>query len=165
MTTTSYERNFTIQAAHFNNSQAYDDFYAVIDIQRETRGPSEVDLILKVLNSIHGHNFEIKIIAIGYLPEVEEGEEGEEEEAPTVWNQDYLIDDVELEKIVMEWDNKNLSTHPDFSNTRTRATTERMSLILLQKLKKIFQDQDIEWSVLVKETKDVKATSQQKWSV
>lgn len=128
-----YERKFMIQAAHFNNEQAYKHYYSAL-IQPE----NAVELLKTVLNNIHGHNFFITVEVSG-----------------TFGKLPWLIDDISLTDVVMDWDNQNLSAHRDFLKDKLRATTENMASVLWGKLTDIWPK--LRFKITVEETPNIKA--------
>lgn len=113
-----YIRTFHIQAAHFNSERAYQAAWEFA--AQEEVAPLE---IVHALTDVHGHNFKIVVTLKG-----------------TLNGKPWLVDDVALAGVVMEWDNTNLSMHPDFLDEHCRATTERMAETLLDKLRVAFGD-------------------------
>ena len=114
-----YHREFMISSCHFNGADIYRAY-------RELTEPSiQVDelrlirlqmLAFQVLVGTHGHNFKIVV-------EIEDHFEPQN---------DYLVDDVLIEALVMQWDNTNLSVHKDFKGLR--ATTENVAHLLSRKI-------------------------------
>lgn len=96
-----------------------------------------------MLSCIHGHNFRIEIEI--HAPIYER-------------NADWVVDDAELQRIVAEWDGKNLSVHPDFLTPRIRATTENMADILLNKLINKVKGSKLAFTVTVHETDEISAS-------
>lgn len=118
-----YERTYRFSASHFNLRSTYESVWGMraAGIQNPPSGLIAVDVgvLEKCFLDIHGHNFKATV-----------NFEGE------VLSKDgWLIDDVSVEKVIMEWSGINLSMHPDFIATRERATTENMAKKLLQKLR------------------------------
>jgi 6-pyruvoyl-tetrahydropterin synthase len=134
----NYYRTFHISASHFNSRKAYETYWALRDSDGVLVLPTKGDLLL-AFQEIHGHNFKIEVHAAGQL-----NREG------------WVVSDLDVEKIVMQWNNKNLSTLPEFTDGRIRATTENMVVMLTEKLKDKFDD--ISWSVKIHETPDVSAS-------
>lgn len=122
-----YQREFVLQACHFNGAFAYECYRAALSAATVGDCKRAYDHLRNCLPSIHGHNFLVKILTIGSPENMNSG--------PEKWGQaSFLIDDEELETLVMEWNNTNLSVHKDFENTR--ATTENMARLLVKKLNK-----------------------------
>lgn len=129
-----YERTFRFSASHFNSLPAYQAAWKIAEKQ-----VISVEQQFMAMHQIHGHNFRVVVTISG---EIEEGA--------------WLIDDVRLEKCVMEWNNQNLSLHPDFLDTLDRATTENMARVLKAKLTKLIDNEDVHVrQVTVFETDDI----------
>lgn len=114
-----YHRTFKISAAHFNSTKAYQLLWAFRDWSLSGKSLDRKSMEMGVLEwarDCHGHNFKIEVAIAAEL------------------SADWLIDDIELEKTVMEWNNINISIHPDFLELNLRATTENMALILSRKI-------------------------------
>lgn len=110
-----YQRTFELHAAHFNEDAQY----------RAVHHPRLSDdwlraEVLELCRQVHGHNFKIVVAVMDVA--------FEKSKLP------WLIDDVELESIVRQWDRCNLSLHDDFYDTGMRATTEMMAHLLFKKL-------------------------------
>lgn len=132
-----YTRTYRIQAAHFNSQTPYDVVWGLAPhIEMVTKAD-----LLTCARDVHGHNFKIVLVL--------EGECGDD---------DWLVDDVSLEAVVMEWENTNLSMHRDFVDQRYRATTERMAEVLLRKLRGRFRE--LIKRVDVYENDDIHATAE-----
>lgn len=110
-----YNRMFHFSAAHFNSSEAYQMLWASMD---QKGGYIDMEKLRFLLTGIHGHNFKVEVSVIADMQQ----------------GASWLIDDVALAGVVMRWDNLNLSMHPDFLNTKQRATTENMASILLHEI-------------------------------
>lgn len=136
MAMTKYHRTFELQSAHFNGEHAY----AIFNQHRESQAPMEWYDYMTLLKDCHGHNFKIVVEVLG---------NHEEKDA-------WLIDDVKMTKVVMEWDNINLSVHEDFKDIR--ATTENMATVLLDKLRDAFPGKKIT-TVTVHENNLIHATA------
>lgn len=134
-----YNRVFKLQAAHFNALHTY---YAVWDWTKG--GVMLQEQVLRCLADCHGHNFKI-VVAL----EVEAFDVMAEGASP------WIVDDASLTKLVMEWDNMNISMHPDFLKQRLRATTEAMAQVLFKKLLDAFGPNAC--GVRVYETEDIYA--------
>lgn len=134
-----YERTFWLQAAHFNSQLSYDCVWALAK-EPGTKGLRR-DEALSLCRDVHGHNFRITVML-----------EGDPVKGKSPW----LVDDVQLAQVVMEWDNTNISLHPDFMGPRWRATTELMAHVLYAKLWDVFGP--IVRAVTVNETHDISAT-------
>lgn len=119
-----YHREFNLQIAHFNNARAYELYE---NIAREGESPfRSVTLMRELLKLIHGHNLKIVVELEGYTYKEIKGDD---------WiGVGFLVDDAELEKIVMEWDNTNLSVLPEFFGKGKRATTEEIADTLCSKI-------------------------------
>lgn len=138
-----YIRTFRFSASHFTSEGTYHLVWGWND-----RPPGDnycrQDAVLLALADIHGHNFKIEVHVNG-----PRGEQG------------WVIDDVELEQIVMEWANTNLSVHPDFLTKKIRATTENMAGALYMKLNNGRFGDGIEINtVVVHENEDIFAIEQ-----
>jgi 6-pyruvoyl-tetrahydropterin synthase len=133
-----YRRTFRFAAAHFNSLWAYQ---RVWDVGPQGCGFT-VEQLMRLLGDIHGHNFRVELVLQGIF--------GRDES--------WLVDDVVLDKIVMEWANTNLSVHPDFVKRRLRATTEQMALVLYDKLVGRLHGLPHVEAVTVYETDDISAT-------
>lgn len=129
-----YKRRFKLQAAHFNSDWSYKRVWATAITAADAR---------QLLTHIHGHNFTIDVVLDGSFGVGR----------PAAW----LVDDVELSNVVMEWDNTNLSMHVDFLDDKVRATTENMARILFGKL--LIKFGPIAKSVTVYETDQICATA------
>lgn len=134
-----YTRTFVIQAAHFND--------AAYNLRARALGHAEdadkllshnvANLELKqaivlwqmVAEESHGHNFKIVVTVSG---------------EPVSKRENWIIDDVRLAKMVLEWDNKNLSMLPEFAERDLRATTENMAHVLAQRIKRLLRVDDNE---------------------
>lgn len=117
-----YHREFTISACHFNGAEVYRAYREMLKIDQDEAMSLDLKIIRtqllasQALTGTHGHNFKI-IVEIEDLFE------------PV---NDYLVDDVLIEGLVMQWDNTNLSVHQDFKGLR--ATTENMAHMLSRKI-------------------------------
>lgn len=120
-----YIRTFRIQAAHFNSQAAYDIVWGLLPKQ----GIVTVSEMLACARDVHGHNFKIVVHLGGPMPDTSWLQGGS-----TAAHHDWIVDDVRLAEIVMEWENTNLSMHQDFMVPCYRATTERMAHVLFRKL-------------------------------
>lgn len=145
-----YHREFTLQAAHFNNEETYNNYETALKIL-EGEEQSTVSyyhagrLLNTCLRSLHGHNFKVTIDA-----------RGEFHGDPKSWTGvNYLVDDYELSNMVMEWDNTNLSVLKEFFEAGRRATTEGMVAVLLLRLKNRWPG--LSWKVSVQETDSISA--------
>lgn len=115
-----YDRTFRFAAARFNSLFAYQ---LIWDLQSFGGTVSEMvprDKLMRLLSDVHGHNFRVRILVTNHSAELES---------------DCVVSDIELERIVMAWRNKNLSVHDDFIAHQYRATTERMADVLMRKLR------------------------------
>jgi 6-pyruvoyl-tetrahydropterin synthase len=139
-----YHREFEFSAAHFNSERAYEIAWNCNLLSADRESPSPEDTWF-VLADIHGHNFRIEVDVVAEL----------ESHQTTPW----VIDDEALATIVMRWAGCNLSTHPDFYKEKTRATTENMANILLERLVSAFPDVTVT-EVKVWETRDIYAVAQ-----
>lgn len=136
----SYNRTFVIQASHFGSIQAYEQAWTLLDLaQHNIMVATNIPSVIAAMTDIHGHNFKIDVVVGDVLGD----------------HESWLISDVDLEAIVMEWNNVNLSLHRDFAATRMRATTERMASILVSKLTDRFGKRIV--SVTVHETNCISA--------
>lgn len=114
-----YSHTFTIQASHFNSERAYETLRKIVAGLADPDEMPDASDVLAMLADIHGHNFRIEVTV----------------ENKNFQPQDnWVVDDVVLAKIVMMWDNKNLSVHEDFVRHNFRATTENMVTMLSNKL-------------------------------
>jgi 6-pyruvoyl-tetrahydropterin synthase len=128
-----YERTFRFSAAHFNSLMAYQIAWKIankIEVSPEQQ--------FIALHHIHGHNFRVVVTLSGEMGE-------------TPW----LVDDVALEKKVMEWNGHNVSLHPDFLDMQQRATTENMARELVRKINGILPEGVHVRQVVVYETDDI----------
>lgn len=125
-----YVREYHLQSCHFNDEAQYQVIY--------NEPASEWH---KVLPHIHGHNFRVVVEVYRILGD-----------------KDWIISDVDLEAVVMEWNNCNLSVHNDFYRHRFRATTERMAELLHAKLERRFVD--CNFRVTIHETPFIYATAE-----
>jgi 6-pyruvoyl-tetrahydropterin synthase len=112
-----YHREFTLSSCHFNGADIYKTWNEIKQPHREDPDALK-NAFRTVLTGIHGHNFKIVV-------DVENDFDPRD---------DYLVDDIEIESVVMQWHNTNLSLHPDFENKKLRATTENMAHLLVRKL-------------------------------
>lgn len=129
-----YHRTFTISAAHFNSEQEYEAFYRVMRARLDPTLLRYED-VCRCIENVHGHNFVIDIDVKG-TPE----------------GRRWLVDDADLVEIVRDWDNTNLSLHPDFTTPQLRATTENMAKLLRRKLEARFHNLARLFMVTVHET-------------
>lgn len=136
-----YKRTFRFSAAHFNELWCYQTVWELDMCTPDRAG------LLRLLSEVHGHNFFVVVTVVGMM-DIDEAQVS-----------DWLIDDLALEKVVMEWANINLSVHPDFMSIRARATTERMAAILLRKLRAKFSRHVHVRGVEVWETDDIVAST------
>lgn len=137
-----YERKFTLQACHFNDEDGYEVYREAVK-EQESKPWVMLDLIFRrVLPKIHGHNFEVTVTAEGGFPASDKA--------------NWLVSDTKLEAIVREWDNCNLSVHPDFDGRGIRATTENMACGLWGKLRDAFKG--VTFTVRVRENSEIEAT-------
>lgn len=109
----SYQRQATIQASHFNGAGQYE----LLNNMQASTEPVPTSLWMELLSKIHGHNFRITIAV----------------KAEPVEGQRYLVLDEDLLALILQWDNCNLSIHPDFMGGR--ATTELMAEVLVRKVR------------------------------
>lgn len=117
-----YHREFILSSCRFNGQDVYEKWNL---IREPHSAPERLNLLLLVggvLSNIHGHNFRIVVEIDDYF----------------VPSRSYLIDDVVIEKMVMKWNNTNLSVHPDFRGLR--ATTENMTHILSRKVARLLMN-------------------------
>ena len=122
-----YKRQFWVQAVHFNGALAYEKYFQALEDEKHGRWLDGYRNLKHCLGDVHGHNFLIEIEAKGPLEALDSGPEG--------WGTaSFLVDDFELEKVIQEWGNKNLSILPEFVEKKLRATTEAMAEILGIKL-------------------------------
>jgi len=142
-----YIRRYRLQSCHFNDQSTYDSYeMATARLVEDVEQVSKVELRMALQQALscakdtHGHNFLIEIEVGGQF-----GHHG----------QDWLVSDMEMEALVLQWDNTNLSTHPDFEGKR--ATTEWMAALLREKLLDAFQGR--EFCVRVFENDDICAQS------
>lgn len=140
-----YERKFILQAAHFNSGNTYKNYRDALTLRSlgVEHHADAFDLLKEVLNDLHGHNFEVKIIV--------------DSKFNMTSANPYVIDDDVLSKIVLEWDNKNLSTLEDFEFQNMRATTESMAQILKEKINDKVNTNFVRVDVEVLETRDIKS--------
>lgn len=135
-----YIRTFLLQSSHFNGQNEYDRLRR----SRESAATGDYHTayteVLWASMGTHGHNFEVT---------VEVDVEGTDDNG-------YAVDDEKLAALVGEWDNQNLSLHPDFEAHGHRATTENMVDLLIEKIRKTFPEL---WRgrVRVRETRDIYA--------
>lgn len=117
-----YHREFIISACHFNGAEIYDAYRKLCETHSGTQEFAAARVLMlasKVLEGIHGHNFKITVeIENFFVPKM-----------------DYVVDDVVIANVVNQWDNTNLSVHPDFRGIR--ATTENMAHLLMKKVCKL----------------------------
>lgn len=106
-----YEREWTLHIAHFNGREQYDQF-------NEACRTHDFDVALEVMHNTHGHNAIVSVTFHGLV----------DDESP------YVVRDEDVDAIVMQWHNRNLSLHPDFTDHRLRATAENMARLLARKL-------------------------------
>lgn len=138
-----YSHTFLVQAAHFNGQKSYD----LLQSMREGSNLT-VQAMKELLRDVHGHNFQIEVTV--------ESEVFDPEQA-------FVLDDIEMQKIVMEWNNTNLSVHPDFMDAQNegetkgiRATTENMAALLSNKIANLLEEGSVE--VIVHETDEIYAS-------
>ncbi len=138
-----YQRKFVLQTCHLNNQVAYNYLWQAIEDAKRGHYESAYDAIMtRVMPHTHGHNFVATIEISGEgLPR----------------GKDYLFDDKDIEPCVREWDNTNVSIHPDFLKLRHRATTERMAEKLRAKIIALVPS-DFHVKVSVEERNEIKAT-------
>ena len=141
-----YNRSFIIQSCHFNDNQTYDNYRKAMRAAKGGQHEVAFATLLDVFKDIHGHNFQIGICASSVELADCDCERGE---------QAWVVPDELLRDMVAEWDNTNLSVHPDFAHCR--ATTESMVLVLGRKLSAAVPG--VEFTVLVRERDDVAANA------
>jgi 6-pyruvoyl-tetrahydropterin synthase len=124
-----YHREFTISSCHFNGSEVYRAYRELRDPVTLDDGASPIVKIIRlqmiasqVMAGTHGHNFKIGVEIDDHFEPIN----------------DYLVDDVLIESIVMRWHNTNLSVHPDFKGLR--ATTENMAYLLSRKIMQLLRN-------------------------
>jgi 6-pyruvoyl-tetrahydropterin synthase len=145
-----YHREFMISSCHFNGEDTYKLYRLLLHPESATEEQRQIKIMLmlgKVLEGIHGHNFRIVV-------EIEDN---------LVPSEGYMVDDVAIERVVMQWNNTNLSVHKDFTSRQWRATTENMAYVLVRKISRLLlRDYDGSTlgpvvSVYVHETDDIYA--------
>lgn len=146
----TYSRKFRIQAAHFN-----DLAYGIREKARQRAAAHELAdsalLWQEVARECHGHNFEILVSITGH---------------PISPRENWIIDDVALTKLVMQWDNTNLSMLPEFDQRDLRATTENMAHLLCRRIQRLLRTDDNKGTepprvvVQVRETPDIEACAE-----
>jgi 6-pyruvoyl-tetrahydropterin synthase len=99
---------------------------------------SALEVVQRFFRGMHGHTFYVTVDVL----RAEVNADG------------FVVDDVQLEALVMEWHRVNLSAHPDFLLDRIRATTESMASILAHK---IHDRLKVRTRVRVQETADISA--------
>lgn len=132
-----YVRTFNLQSAHLNSARAYQILW---EAAINKGGMIPVSSMFEVVRDCHGHNVKIEVKL----------------EDDMASGQSWLVDDVILTDLVMEWDNTNLSLHSDFLLMQMRATTENMAAVLITKLRTSLGHAVVK-SVKVWETADIYA--------
>lgn len=122
-----YRRSFIIQSSHFNDNPIHDLYDAALRDRAAGEHEQAGTKLLTVMKESHGHNFKVDIRATSTVLRDSECDRG----AGTL-----VVRDETLESVVREWDNTNISMHPDFKGIR--ATTELMAEVLVQKLRALY---------------------------
>ena len=119
-----YTRSFVIQSCHFNDNTTYDAHDKALEAAAAGQHDVAFDFMQYVLQQTHGHNFDITVTArnTDLL--------ADSDCARGVGS--WVVEDKLLRDTVAQWDNTNLSVHPDFEGLR--ATTENMAGVLAAKL-------------------------------
>lgn len=115
---TTYERRFTLQAAHLNGESDYAKVREADAALRAGDGDEAALLLREVLfGGLHGHNFEVVIRAEGLVDA-----------------SGYVVDDEALARLVTHFDNRNLSFMPEFAGRRatTEVFAEVLAILILQ---------------------------------
>ena len=133
-----YKRTFHLSISHFNDQKCYDILWGALD-----HSAYDLDWIYMLQNT-HGHNLKVEIAISG--------------DVPTAAGQDYVVSDEDLERVIMSYNNTNLSVHVDFTESRIRATTENIARLLLDKVSQM-SDNISAVQVSVHENDDVVATA------
>jgi 6-pyruvoyl-tetrahydropterin synthase len=134
-----YYRKFWVQASHFNNELTYKNYFKAVE-------EKDFNLLHKVLEDCHGHNFKVEIESFGEID-----------------SYGFVIDDIKLGEIVFEWNNSNLTLHKDFYPMLMngyRVSLEFMVETLKEKILKqfpTFQKQTLK--IKIHETEDIYAES------
>lgn len=118
-----YKRDIYLQSCHFNGLQEYEDYEKALNDHNLGNYASSSQLFKQCLLGTHGHNFKVSIEANGPMSKQIDK-----------WGGCFLIDDIELVELVLQWNNKNVSVLPEFFDMGLRATTENMAKVLLHKL-------------------------------
>lgn len=121
--TTIYHRTFHLQSSHFNSRKSYETVWEIVDCfdkRKDLHVPT--DEILAAFKDIHGHNFKVQVNVVGEKLD----------------NEGFLVDDVQLARIVMAYDNCNLSMLPGFLLHKRRASTELLADFILNDLRDVF---------------------------
>jgi 6-pyruvoyl-tetrahydropterin synthase len=112
-----YTRTFWLQVSHFNDGRTYENYASALQDFAERRHLDSVTRLLEVVADIHGHNMRVDVTITGQLG----------------LGRDWLVDDPEIERVVMAFDNKNLSVIAPFGKSH-RATTENIAAYLKAQL-------------------------------
>jgi len=132
---TQYRRTFTLQSAHLNNQEAYDNLGTALDDE-------DFPALMSVLTNIHGHNFKVDVTITGFL-----GKEF-----------DYLVDDRDIALFMEKFDNANLSLIPPFGPHK-RATTENLAEHFAEQIWGMVGDNVSYVGVFVSETESINASA------
>jgi 6-pyruvoyl-tetrahydropterin synthase len=132
---TQYRRTFTLQSAHLNGQAAYD----ALEIALADR---DFDALMDAFKEMHGHNFTVEVAVTGVMTE----------------GFDYLVDDLELTRFLMQYENTNLSVVEPFG-PKHRATTENLAEHFAESIWGMVGDNVTYVGVTVFETQDISASA------
>ncbi len=134
-----YDRTFKFSASHYGPWH-----HAMVWKAIQEDHMSAKDLML-LMSKLHGHNWKVRVSF-----------EYEQSESDTV----YGVWDEDIEAVVMEWNNCNLSMHPDFFQQKWISSTEVTAETLANKLLKGFPANAPSVTVVMHETDDIFVTAQ-----
>ena len=131
-----YNRRFEFSSSHYGYWQHE------IVWKAKVNGSISFDELMHLMSMLHGHNW---VVDVEFSYE-------ESEKVYGVWDQD-------IEKIVMEWKNCNISTHPDFFQEEWVSSSENTAQKLADKLLVSFPATIPSVKVVMYETKDIWVTA------
>lgn len=117
-----YVRTYAFSAAHFNSRRSYETAWSIVaahEMKDEGKPFPDLTSICRMMRDVHGHNFKCEVAIDGNHLENKEG---------------WIVDDVALEKAIMEYAGINVSMHPDFMTIKARATTEVLAQAIFDRV-------------------------------
>lgn len=144
-----YDRTFRFSASHYGPA------HHALARACELEGSMTWDAFKSYNAMLHGHNFKVQVL-FGY-----DEHRPDESVVPGTTRRDaaalpiYGVWDQDIERVVMQWANCNISMHPDFYKAQWTSSTEAIAEVLAAKLFKTFPE-DVRWlEVTVHETEDI----------